>query len=84
MIRYIRLLGAALGGLDDRAHLLRGRTRDARRFRRPLLGLALEVVDGVRQLAEVLVDLVGVIAATGRWEILTGDVPAIELHAAQD
>ena len=65
------------------ADLLGGGAGDARRLGRPLLRLAAEVLDGVRELAEVLVDLVRVVAAAGGGEVLTGDVSAFELHGRE-
>ena len=76
------LAGAALGGLDDGADLLGSGAGDAP-VGRPFGGGAAEVLDGVGDLAEVRVYLVGVVTTTGSGEVLTGDVSAFELHGRE-
>src|SRR5439155_1081775 len=68
---------AVLGGLDDRANLVRGRGRE--RCGRWLL-LALQLRHGVRDLAEVTVDLVRVVPAPCGGEVVSLDVITVEFQ----
>jgi len=80
--------GAALGGLHDRANLL-GRGSSQRRGGpggRGRLGLGrlggLQLLDGSRQLGQVGIHFVGVIAPAGLREVRPLDLLALQLHVS--
>src|SRR5205814_950154 len=73
------LRGALLRGLDDLTHLLGGSSRHARGRG---LELGLQFRDRVRELAQVEVDLLLVVAAPRNSEVLALDVVTIQLHAS--
>ena len=72
--------GARLGRLDDRAHLVAGRRGErlgalARR--------ALELLELVRERAQVRIDRLGVVAPAADWEVLLLDALSFQGHANQ-
>src|SRR5207302_97676 len=69
--------GALLSRLHDRTHLIGGRGGE-RRWRGLLLSL--ELRDGLRDLAEVAVDLVRVVSAPRRREVISLDEVAIQFQ----
>ncbi len=71
--------GAPLGGLDDPAHLVGG---GGRQRRRAAALAALQLLDGVGDLAQVALDLVGVIAAAGCREVVSLDEMAVQFHGS--
>ena len=71
--------GAALGGLDDAADLLGGLGCERGRA---ALGLALELLDGLGDLAQVAVDLLRVVATPGGREVVALDEVTVQFHGS--
>src|SRR5439155_9531005 len=71
------LAGALLRRLDDRADLIGGRCRERRG--RGLL-LALELADGVGDLAQGTIDLVRLVAAAGCREVVSLDEVTVQFQ----